>query len=92
MERDRARTLGGICACTIEYNNEPFVDDRVRLDPLDPNTSRHAGKCEYRHATDPAVVKLILNVKLGMNEGYEWVTCNACAISWAVPHYAESVG
>ena len=27
------------CVCTIEYYTEPFVDDRVRLDPLDPKTT-----------------------------------------------------
>jgi hypothetical protein len=79
--------------CTIEYCNEPFADDRVRLDPLDPKTSRHAGECEYRDTTDPAVIKLILNIKPGMSEGYEWVTCNACETSWQVPYFAEeSVG
>jgi hypothetical protein len=39
------------------------------------------------------VTKLILNVKPGMSEGYDWVTCNACETAWQVPHYAaESVG
>jgi hypothetical protein len=47
-------------------------------------------ECEYRDTTDPAVIKLILNVKPGMSEGYEWVTCNNCETSWAVPHYAKS--
>jgi hypothetical protein len=81
-----------VCQCGAEGWNAPDVDDRVRLDPLDPKTSRHAGECEYRDTTDPAVIKLILNVRPGMSEGYDWVTCNACATSWQVPHYAaESV-
>jgi hypothetical protein len=76
------------CVCTIEYYNEPFVDDRVRLDPFDPKTSRHAGECEYRDTTDPAVIELVLNVKPGMSEGYDSVTCNGCQTAWRVPHYA----
>jgi hypothetical protein len=29
---------------------QPIVDDRVRLHPLDPKTSRHAGECEFASA------------------------------------------
>jgi hypothetical protein len=69
------------------------TDHRARIEPLDPSAFRGAGECERRDTTDPAVIKLILNVKLGMSEGYDWVTCNACQTSWQVPHYAEeSVG
>jgi hypothetical protein len=78
--------------CTIEYCNEPFVDDRVRLDPLDAKTSRHAGECEFATTTDPAVLKVLLRVKDGAGGGYWWVECGACAIGWQVPYYAESVG
>jgi hypothetical protein len=42
------------------------VTDRVRLDPLDPKTSRHAGQCEFASETDAAVLKLALKVKDGM--------------------------
>jgi hypothetical protein len=81
------------CHCGTETHRELVTDDRVRLDPLDPKTSRHAGECEYRDTTDPAVIKFILNVKPGIGEGYHWVTCNACGTSWEVPHFAaESVG
>jgi hypothetical protein len=35
---------------------------------------------------------MILNVKSGMSQGYDWVTCNSCETTWPVPHYAaESV-
>jgi hypothetical protein len=47
-----ALPLAGECVCTIEHYNEPFVDDRVRFDPLDPKTSRHAGQCEHRDGID----------------------------------------
>jgi hypothetical protein len=51
------------------------------------------GQCEYVSETDPAVLKVLLKVKPGMGEGYDWVTCNACETAWQVPHYAaESVG
>jgi hypothetical protein len=43
--------------------------------------------------TDPAVLRVLLKVKPGLSEGYDWVTCGGCDASWAVPYYAaESVG
>jgi hypothetical protein len=69
--------------CTTEYYNEPFVDDRVRLDPLDPSTSRHAGECEFAAETDPAVLKILLKVKDGAggaNGG--WCAAAAHAAGW----------
>jgi len=77
--------------CSFESFTEPIVDDRVRLDPLDPTTSRHAGECEYISETDPSVLKVLLNVKPGLGEGYDWVECGACGGGWQVPHL-ESVG
>jgi hypothetical protein len=78
------------CLCTIEYYNEPFVDDRVRLDPLDPKTSRHLPQCEFAAATDPAVLRLALKVRDGADPSYSWVTCGACDCGWPVPVYAEA--
>jgi hypothetical protein len=77
--------------CSFESFTEPIVDDRVRLDPLDPTTSRHAGECEYISETDPSVLKVLLKVKPGLGEGYDWVECGACGGGWQVPHF-ESVG
>jgi hypothetical protein len=76
----------------LETYTEPLVDDRVRLNPLDPKTSRHLGQCEYIAETDRGVLKVLLKVKPGMGEGYDWVECGACDAGWQVPHYAESVG
>jgi hypothetical protein len=42
--------------------------------------------------TDPAVLKVLLKVKPGLGEGYDWVECGSCAVGWQVPHFAESVG
>ena len=80
------------CVCTIEYYNEPFVDDRVRLDPFDPKTARHLGQCEYVAETDPSVLRVLLRVKPGMGEGYDWVECGGCGAGWQVPYFAKSVG
>lgn len=77
--------------CSFESFNEPIVDDRVRLDPLDPTTSRHAGESEYMSETDPSVLKVLLKVKPGLGEGYDWVECGAGGAGWQVPHF-ESVG
>jgi hypothetical protein len=57
------------CVCGTEYINESAVDDRVRLDPLDPKTARHLGQCEYVSETDSSVLKVLLNVKPGMGRG-----------------------
>jgi hypothetical protein len=54
------------------------ADESVRLDPLDRAFARHAGECERRDARDPADLRMLLNVKEGMAEGYWWVTC----LSW----------
>lgn len=59
---------------------------------LDPKTSRHAPECEYRDETNPAQLKLLLEVKDGMGGLYWWVTCHHCRVSWQVPYYAEGVG
>jgi hypothetical protein len=42
-----------ICVCGAEYFHAPLTDDRVRLDPYDPSTFRHAGQCEHRDTSDP---------------------------------------
>jgi hypothetical protein len=79
------------CVCSFEYWHEPVPEDR-RQDPYDPRTFRHAGQSEHRDTTDPALVKLILNVKPGTGGAYWWVTCQACAISWQTPYeVAEAV-
>jgi hypothetical protein len=64
------------------------VADHVRLDPLDPKTSRHAGQCEFASETDVGVLRLILKVKDGAGGDYWWVECTACDCGWQVPHYA----
>ena len=55
-------------------------------------TSRHKGECEFASETDPAVLKVLLKVKAGTGEGYDWVECGSCGAGWQVPYYAESVG
>jgi hypothetical protein len=77
-----------ICQCGAEYSYEQPADHRSRLDPLDPSTSRHAGQCEHRRTTDPALLRAILKVRDGMGGDYWWVECNACDRAWQVPHYA----
>jgi hypothetical protein len=80
------------CQCGKEYYRDP-VAQPARLDPLDPSTSRHAPECEHRDTTDPALLKAILQVKPGLEDGYWWVTCNICGTSWQVLHFAaESEG
>ena len=78
--------------CTAEYFREPITDNRVRLDPFDPATARHFGQCEYVSESDPDVLRLLLKVKPGLGQGYDWVECGSCAAGWLGPHYAESVG
>jgi hypothetical protein len=76
------------CVCTMEYFREPFTDNRARLDPLDPKTSRHFGACEFVGETDPAELRYILKVKDGLGPGYWWVECSACDTGWQVPYFA----
>jgi len=64
----------------------------ARLDPYDPSTFRHAGQCEHRSTSDPALLRAILKVRDGAGGGYWWVECASCEIGWQVPHHAESVG
>jgi hypothetical protein len=45
------------CQCCSEDIYEPHVDTRTRLNPLDPSTFQHAGRCEHRNTTDPAVIR-----------------------------------
>jgi hypothetical protein len=79
-----------VCQCGSENVYEEPAD-RVRIDPLDPKFSRHAGECSYAAETDVAQLRLILKVRDGAGGGYAWVSCLACDCSWQVPHY-ESVG
>ncbi len=79
-----------ICVCGRDYWYEPLVDDRVRLDPLDPKTCRHMGECEFVGETEVAMLRVLLKVT---DKGdYDWVECGSCDAGWQVPHYAESVG
>ena len=58
------------------------ADRRVRLDPYDPSTFRHAGQCEYRYTSDPALLRAILKVRDGAGAGYWWVECGTCECGW----------
>ena len=78
-----------VCACGVEYFHEPFTDERVRLDPYDPSTFRHAGQCEHRDTSDPALLRVILKVRDGAGGGYWWVECATCEHGWQVPHYPQ---
>jgi hypothetical protein len=72
----------------LAVDQEP-ADRRVRLDPNDPSTSRHAGQCEHRYTSDPALLRVILKVKEGAGGGYWWVECATCEHGWQVPHYPQ---
>jgi hypothetical protein len=57
-----------VCQCGSEdVYEEP--DRRVRLDPYDPSTFRHAGQCEHRYTSDPALLRAILKVRDGAGGG-----------------------
>ena len=75
-----------VCVCGTEDHYEP-VAARVRLDPYDPATFRHAGKCEHPSTSDPALTRVILKVRDGAGGGYWWVECGTCECGWQVPHY-----
>lgn len=69
---------------------EEPADRRARLDPLDPSTFRHAGQCEHRDTTDPAILRAVLKVRDGAGGDYWWVECGTCRYGWQVPHYAAA--
>jgi hypothetical protein len=48
--------------CGVQYHHELVIYDRVRLDPLDPKTARHAVQCEFNGVTDPAMLRAVLRV------------------------------
>jgi hypothetical protein len=64
--------------------------ERRRLDSLDPSTAKHAGECECRDVTDRALIQLVLKVRDGADQSYQWVSCGGCDYSWPVSVY-ESV-
>ena len=79
------------CRCGKEYWREPLADGRVRLDPLDPSTFRHAPACDQRDLTDPAIIRATLRVQ--EREGYWWVESSMCACCWQTPYVAaKSIG
>jgi hypothetical protein len=49
-----------VCQCGSEDVYEEPTDRRVRLNPHDPSTFRHAGQCEHRYTSDPALLRAIL--------------------------------
>ena len=57
-----------------------------------PLFATRAGSANTSPKTDPAVLGLLLKVKPGLGEGYDWVECGSCGAGWQVPYYAESVG
>jgi len=80
------------CVCGNQHHHEGRELARRRLDPLDPTTARHFPQCEFASETDPAVIRVLLKVKPGLGEGYDWIMCGACEAEWQVMHYAEGVG
>lgn len=60
--------------------------------PIDPSTFRHAGQCEHRFTSDPALLRVILRVRDGAGVGYWWVECGTCECGWKAAQCAESVG
>jgi hypothetical protein len=50
--------------------------------------ARHLPECEFGTETDPAILKVLLKIKPGLGEGYDWVECGSCGAGWHVPHYA----
>jgi hypothetical protein len=77
-----------VCVCGRQHFHEPVVDDRAKLDPLDPATMQHGPGCPYREATEIPLGIL----KVDERHGYWWVECNACQFAWQTPFYApESV-
>ena len=80
-----------VCVCKTEHFYEPSAP-RTRLDPFDPSTFRHMGECEHRDMTDPALLRVILKVREGVEEGYSRVECGGCGTWWYVPHYAPEEG
>jgi hypothetical protein len=43
-------------------------------------------QCEFVNETGAAVLRVILKVRPGLGEGYDWVECNACDTAWQVPY------
>jgi hypothetical protein len=78
-----------VCQCGAEDYREPPTVGRDRLDPYDPSTFRHAGQCEHRDTTDPALLRAILKVRDGVDGGYRWVQCATCEHGWQVSHYPQ---
>jgi hypothetical protein len=74
------------CQCSEEHWRAP-APARVRLDPLDPKTSRHLPQCEFVGTTDPAILRALL--KITPKDGYAWVECGGCQAGWQVADFAE---
>ena len=58
----RAGAWEARCVCGVQYAYEQTVDNRVRLDPLDPKTGGHLPQCEFAAGTDPSVIRVLLKV------------------------------
>lgn len=59
------------------YYESSAAERRVRLDPYDPLTSRHAPQCEQREIADAMLLKALLKVQPGSGGEYHWVTYGA---------------
>jgi hypothetical protein len=46
-----------VCQCESEDVYEEPADRRVRLDPYDLSTFRHAGQCVHRSTSDPVLFR-----------------------------------
>jgi hypothetical protein len=47
-----------------------------------PRSSSPSIRSSASSSTDPAVLKVLLKVKPGLGEGYDWVECGACGAGW----------
>lgn len=79
-----------VCVCGKQYHYVE-VAARARQDPYDPDTFRHAGQCEQRDITDPALIRMMLRVKEGAGGTHWFVECGVCGNGWQVLHYLEPV-
>jgi hypothetical protein len=77
------------CQCGAE-DWRTAGDGGVRQDPYNPGawpTLNHLGGCEFRDATNPAILRAILKVT-DVGDFYR-VDCRSCEALWRVMYHAE---
>jgi hypothetical protein len=78
------------CLCTYESSPSHSSTTASKTNRSIRGPAATLGQCEYVTETDPVELQLLLKIKPGLGEGYDWVEGGACGAGWPVARTTPS--